>query len=106
MPEEAHGVDEAVSGLVDQVDNGVARVLIGEQQEEWFYPLSTLPAGTDVGTCIWFRRQDSHWVSMGLASEAPTATVRTMEDRLYRQQRRQTLEMPLAELRRQAAAEG
>jgi hypothetical protein len=93
VPGEGHGVAEAVSGVVDQIDNGVARVLIGEAAEEWFYPLSMLPRGVEVGTCVWFRQQDGRWQSMGLASEAPTATVRTIEDRLERQRNRRSLEL-------------
>jgi hypothetical protein len=76
--------DETVTGVVEGLEDELARVTIGDDASEWFFPLNMLPEGIEVGTCLWFVRRDGQWVPLGIAQERPTPTDRPIEDRLGR----------------------
>ena len=79
----ADSVDATVSGEVVGVDQDLARVLIGDQQEEWFFPLAMLPAGARVGSDILFTEHDGRYNPLGFARVGHTSE-RSIEDRLSR----------------------
>ncbi len=81
MGAEAH--DATVEGEVVGVDQDLARVLIGDLQEEWFFPLAMLPAGTRVGSDILFTALDGRYSPLGFARGGHTSE-RSIEDRLSR----------------------
>lgn len=75
--------ERELAGSVEAVDqNGVARVLIGPAEEEWFFPLDLLPEGTDAGDVIRFADRDGRYIVVGKA-EVPVPTL-SIEDRLSR----------------------
>jgi len=107
---EAHGepVDEEavvddpgkdpVSGVVDSIEHDLARVLIGPAEDEWFFPLATLPDGADIGNLIAFSEVDGRFVADGFFG--PQETDNSIESRLSRGiNRRRTTEMQRTDLR-------
>jgi hypothetical protein len=91
---------DAASGTVVDIDEGLARVLIGPDDEEWFFPLTTLPPGSGVGTAIMFTRHDGRYTVLGLARSATTSVERSIEDRLSRPiSMRRTADIQASDLR-------
>jgi hypothetical protein len=76
--------EETATGVVDELDDQLAKVTIGDDATEWYFPLELLPAGITVGTCLWFARRGGRWVPLGIAQQRPTPTTRSIEDRLGR----------------------
>src|SRR4051794_27983363 len=95
------GVDEAadeVTGVVAGIDDDLARVLIGPAEEEWFFPVATLPAGTVEGNALSFESTDGRYVATGFVGSRQTEN--SIEERLSRGiNRRRTTEMRLSDLR-------
>ena len=80
-----HHLGDSADGRVEEIDEGVARVLIGADAEEWFFTLSTLPDDVAVGDCLVFVPDgNGRWQALGRTATAPTASVRSIEDRLNR----------------------
>ncbi len=102
------GNDREVLGTVVGIDgDSVARVLIGEDQEEWFFPLNMLPDRVCEGDTLRFAEQAGRYAVIGkirLAQAAPS-----IEDRLSRPlNTMRTAELDAAELqlaKAQAAAD-
>jgi hypothetical protein len=95
---QADALDPTVSGVVDEIDNDLARVLIGDDQAEWFFPLSTLPPGAKVGSDILFSTDNGRYAVIGFARGAAFSNDRSIEDRLSRPlSRRRTLEMHVSD---------
>jgi hypothetical protein len=78
------------TGYVDTIDAGVARVLIGRDEAEWFFPMTTLPEGVAEGDDILFLKQGNRYASLGFARVNMRSVDHSIEDRLHR---------PLAERR-------
>jgi hypothetical protein len=75
--------EREVAGEIEGVDdNDVARVLLGDDQEEWFIPMDMLPPGAAAGDRVRFTSQDGRLVVIGMAESAPEE--RSIEDRLSR----------------------
>ena len=91
--------EREVAGEVESVDdNDVARVLLGEDQEEWFIPTDMLPDGIAPGDRVRFTTQHGRLVVIGMADSAPEE--RSIEDRLSRPiSSMKTSEFELADLR-------
>jgi hypothetical protein len=83
MSEHEHD-EETATGVVDELDGQLAKIIIGSDASEWYFPLELLPARVEVGTCLWFAQRDGRWVPLGIAQERPTPTTRSIEDRLGR----------------------
>jgi hypothetical protein len=81
---DSHHDEETATGVVDELDGQLAKVTIGEDATEWYFPLELLPEHIVVGTCLWFARRDGRWVPLGIAQQKPTPTTRSIEDRLGR----------------------
>jgi len=93
-----------VTGVVDSVEQDLACVLIGPTDEEWFFPVSTLPDGAAEGDVIGFVETDGRYVAKGFAG--PRQTENSIESRLSRGiNKRRTTEMRLTDLRAAAAAD-
>lgn len=87
----------AVLGHVDRIDDGMARVFIGDHEEEWFFPLGTLPDGANAGSEVHFSLEDGRYVALSLASVGESE--RSITDRLNRPMNvRRTGEMRRVEL--------
>jgi len=85
------------TGYVETIDAGVARVLIGRDEAEWFFPMSTLPEGVQEGDDILFLKQGERYASLGYARVNMRSVDHSIEDRLQR---------PLAERRALRASFG
>ena len=79
------------TGYVDSIDSGVARVLIGRDEAEWFFPMLALPDGVQAGDDILFLNQGERFTSLGFARVNMRSVDHSIEDRLHR---------PLAERRK------
>ncbi|MBI2704479.1 MAG: hypothetical protein HYX32_04210 [Actinobacteria bacterium] len=92
-------VQREVAGRIEGVDaNDVARVLLGNEQEEWFIPTDMLPVGAGVGDRVRFTKQDGRLVVIGMAAGVPEE--RSIEDRLSRPiSAKRTSEFEMSELR-------
>lgn len=86
-----------VLGHVDRIDDKMARVFIGDHEEEWFFPLGTLPNGATVGSQVLFSVQDGRYTALSLTSVGESE--RSITDRLNRPMNvRRTGEMRRVEL--------
>lgn len=91
---------DAVSGTVVDVEQEIARVLIGPDDEEWYFPLQSLPAGSGIGTAITFTHENGRYAALGLARSATTSVERSIEDRLSRPlSMRRTADLQAADVR-------
>lgn len=92
-----------VTGVVESIEQDLARVLIGPTEDEWFFPLSTLPDGAAEGDVVGFIETDGRYAADGFAG--PRQTENSIESRLSRGiNKRRTTEMRLTDLRAAAAA--
>jgi hypothetical protein len=73
-----------VRGLVDQIDEGVARVFVGDNDDAWFFPAHLFPAGTVAGDCIWLDRVNGTYTIVGSTRHRSNPDVRGFTDRLNR----------------------
>jgi hypothetical protein len=90
---------ETVPGVVDGIDGDLARVLIGPDEAEWFFPLATLPEGVVVGNVVAFVDDGGRYVADGFVGTRQTEN--SIEERLSRSiNRRRTAEMSRADLQR------
>jgi hypothetical protein len=91
---------QTVPGTVVDIEEGMARILIGADDEEWFFPTHILPAGTVVGTAILFTVEAGRYQVLGLARSATTSVGRSIEDRMARPLNlRRTSELRSSDLR-------
>ncbi|MBA3302271.1 MAG: hypothetical protein H0U26_00190 [Acidimicrobiia bacterium] len=85
--------------MVD-IEDGLARILIGGDDEEWFFPLEILPTGTVVGTAILFTVDAGRYTVLGLSRSSTTSVGRSIEDRMARPLNlRRTSELRASDLR-------
>lgn len=90
--------NEPVSGVVERIDDDLARVLVGPTEDEWFFPIATLPDGTVEGNVIAFHEVDGRLVADGFVGSRQTEN--SIEERLSRGiNRRRTAEMSRADLK-------
>jgi len=90
--------DGTVTGVVDSIDQDLARVLIGEAEEEWFFPVSTLPDGVVEGDVVGFVESEGRFVADGFVG--PRQTGNSIESRMSRGiNKRRTTEIRRSELR-------
>lgn len=71
-----------VDGEIAEIVDGVARVLIGDAEEEWFFPLNLLPDGVDVGGVVAFVFADGRYEPVRVVSAADGLSA--IESRLSR----------------------
>jgi len=94
--------NDTVSGVIDSIDADLARVLIGPGEDEWFFPLATLPEGVVEGNVVAFVEAEGRYVAEGFVGTRQTEN--SIEQRLARGiNRRRTTEMGRADLRAAAA---
>jgi hypothetical protein len=72
------------TGYVDSIDAGVARVFIGRDESEWFFPMPALPDGVRAGDDILFLNQGERFASLGFARVNTRSVDHSIEDRLHR----------------------
>ncbi len=90
--------DATVTGVVDSIDQDLARVLIGTAEEEWFFPVTTLPEGAVEGDVVGFVESEGRFVADGFVG--PRQTGNSIESRMARGiNKRRTTEIRRAELR-------
>ena len=82
----AQAFEATVNGVVVDIEAELARVLIGDDEEEWFFPMATMPDGVKQGSDLLFTRQrDGRFAVLGFARTAGhTAGPSSIEDRLAR----------------------
>jgi hypothetical protein len=98
----AEAFEPTVSGVVVEIENELARVLVGDDEDEWFFPVATMPDGAKVGSDLLFTRQrDGRLAVLGFARTAGhTSGPTSIEDRLARPLSRfRTTEVRAADLR-------
>jgi hypothetical protein len=69
--------ERTVAGTVVELDDVVARVLIGPEDEEWFFPRNMLPPSTHVGSRLVFESREGRYEALEIATPS-------IEDRLAR----------------------
>ena len=90
--------DGTVTGVVDSIEQDLARVLIGKAEEEWFFPVSTLPEGVVEGDVVGFVESEGRFVADGFVG--PRQTGNSTESRMARGiNKRRTTEIRRSELR-------
>jgi hypothetical protein len=62
----------------------VARVLIGDDEAEWYFPMSLLPEGVQVSDDLLFAAEDGRFSAVGFARVSGHSTERSIEERLSR----------------------
>jgi hypothetical protein len=83
-PVELTGSTARIRGLVDQIDDGVARVFVGDHDDEWFFPSRLFPAGTVAGDCIWLERVNGSYSIVGATRDRSNPDIRGFAERLNR----------------------
>ena len=71
-------------GYIDDIEDGVARVLIGPDEDEWFFPLGMLPDDVQPGDDMLFVEAEGRFAVAGFARVATHSADRAIEDRLHR----------------------
>ena len=85
--------------VVEGIDGDLARVLIGPDEEEWFFPVATLPEGVVVGNAVAFVDEGGRYVADGYVGSRQTED--SIEQRLSRSiNRRRTAQVDRDDLRR------
>jgi len=59
-------------GVVEHIGGGLVTVMIGNAQDEWTFPASTVPAEVKVGDVLLLTRLEHGWMIVGIDPEAPT----------------------------------
>jgi len=98
----AEAYEVTVIGVVAEIENELARVLVGDDEDEWFFPVTTMPEGAKVGSDLLFTRQrDGRLAVLGFSRRAGHSSEPTsIEDRLARPLSRfRTTELRAADLR-------
>lgn len=73
-----------VIGTITDLEDGVARILIGARREEWWFPTSMLPAKVRPGDVLDFEPCEGRYLVLGPSVQADALTSRSIEDRLSR----------------------
>ena len=82
---------DVTQAIVDHLDRGVARVLIGDGLEEWEFPVRLLPENVTDGTVLLLEARGGTYNVLGIGVNQPT-----VEDRLCRGlNRRRPIAFPL-----------
>jgi hypothetical protein len=90
--------DGPVTGVVDSIEQDLARVLIGPAEEEWFFPITTLPEGAVEGDVVGFVEAEGRYVADGFVGTRQTGN--SIESRMARGiNKRRTTEMSRSDLR-------
>jgi len=76
--------DVMLRGLVERIDDGVAVVFVGENEEEWFFPAHLFPRGTSAGDRVWLQRINGRYNVVGSKPNRPDPDVRGFAERLNR----------------------
>ncbi len=85
--EDLPGADDgspALRGMVVHIDGGVARVLVGDGEDEWFFPAHLFPEATSTGDCVWLVRQRGRFTVVGATPDRSHPDVRGFAERLNR----------------------
>lgn len=73
-----------VRGLIDEIDDGVARVFVGDHDDEWFFPARLFPAKAQAGDCVWLQRVNGSYSVVGATPDRANADIRGFAERLNR----------------------
>jgi len=76
--------DVMLRGLVERIDEGVAVVFVGENEEEWFFPAHVFPRGTAAGNRVWLQRVNGRYNVVGSKPNRPNPDVRGFAERINR----------------------
>lgn len=68
-----------VRGAVVEIDDGVATILVGDEAEEWYFPVGLLPDGTVIDSVVLLAGEGRDFHIVG-----PDIAARTVESRLER----------------------
>ena len=66
---QASSSSEITRAVVMSIDHGVATILVGDQQEEWDFPLDLLPEGTGEDSIVLMSGEGYSLRAVGLAPE-------------------------------------
>jgi hypothetical protein len=79
-----HPAATSLRGLIDRIDDGVARVYVGDNEDEWFFPAHLFPKSARSGDCVWLQQVDGRYTVVGSARDRANPDVRGFADRLNR----------------------
>ncbi len=83
--EDLPGADDGsptLRGVVAQTDGGVVRVLVGDSEDEWFFPAHVFPASTAAGDQVWLIKQRGRFGVLGAPDDRLHPDVRGFADRI------------------------
>lgn len=88
---EQQSARDVTQAIVDGLDRGVAKVLIGDGLEEWEFPVGLLPENVTDGTVLLLQASGGSYRVLGVGQNRPS-----VEDRLCRGlNRRRPIVFPL-----------
>lgn len=91
-----------VVGIIEEMEDGVARILIGPSREEWWFPTTMLPVHIKAGDHLDFEPEGGRYLVLGPTVTDDDAHQRSIEDRLSRPlSARKTSQVEAKDLRRQ-----
>ena len=73
-----------VTGTITDLEDGVARILIGPRKDEWWFPTSMLPVKSRPGDVLDFEPCDGRFLVLGPSVQADAVSSRSIEERLSR----------------------
>lgn len=74
----------SVVGTITDIDDGVARILIGSSEEEWWFPTTMLPRSVRAGDSLDFAPEGGRYLVLGASMADDETRNRSIEDRLSR----------------------
>jgi hypothetical protein len=74
----------SLRGLIDRIDDGVARVFVGDNEDEWFFPSHLFPKTARAGDCVWLQRIDGRYTVVGSTPHRSNPDIRGFAERLNR----------------------
>lgn len=78
------GAVATVAGTIMDMEDGVARILIGPRDEEWWFPTTMLPLHVRAGDALDFASEGGRYLVIGASMTDDDARNRSIEDRLSR----------------------
>jgi len=95
--------DDRVAATVTIIEGSTATIQLGEQHDEWDFPLDMLPAGVEIGSDLIVSLAGGRPVGVELDREAEGLKPRRVDDRLHRLDRVERLKGHVVRLDEPAA---
>lgn len=84
MVDQAKEAQWAIRGVVLEIADGVARVRVGDEEEDWYFPLLMISEAACIGDCIWLRPEGNRFQVIEVTPERPNVGTHGFGERLDR----------------------